>query len=91
MATTVTVKGQVTIPKAVREAAGIRPGDRVAVRALPEGGVVVEKDTLKPVPDPLKVEACRRRVEKAIDDLYAGGFKPAMSADEMMRLLRDDD
>ena len=44
MSTKVTVKGQVTLPKAVREAAGIRPGDRVDVRARPEGGVLVERE-----------------------------------------------
>ena len=44
MSTKVTVKGQVTLPKAVREAAGIRPGDRVIVRAMPEGGVLVERE-----------------------------------------------
>jgi antitoxin PrlF len=33
MTTTVTVKGQVTLPKKVRDAAGIQPGDRVEVRA----------------------------------------------------------
>ena len=43
MATTVTVKGQVTLPKQVREAAGIHPGDRVEVRARAEGGVIVER------------------------------------------------
>jgi AbrB family looped-hinge helix DNA binding protein len=43
LATTVTVKGQVTLPKAVREAAGIRPGDLVEVRARAEGGVIVER------------------------------------------------
>jgi antitoxin PrlF len=43
MATTVTVKGQVTIPKKVRDAAGIKPGDRVEVRANAAGGVVIEK------------------------------------------------
>jgi antitoxin PrlF len=42
MATTVTVKGQVTIPKKVRDAAGIHPGDRVDVRATPKG-VMIEK------------------------------------------------
>ena len=44
MATNVTVKGQVTLPKAVREAAGIRPRDRVTVRVRPEGGVIVEAE-----------------------------------------------
>ena len=44
MATNVTVKGQVTSPKAVREAAGIRPGDRVNVGARPEGGVIIEAE-----------------------------------------------
>ncbi|HUO97719.1 MAG TPA: AbrB/MazE/SpoVT family DNA-binding domain-containing protein [Rhizomicrobium sp.] len=43
MATTVTVKGQVTLPKKVREAAGIHPGDRVEVRAAANGGVIIEK------------------------------------------------
>ena len=44
MATNVTVKGQVTLPKAVREAAKIRPGDRVNVRARPEGGIIIEAE-----------------------------------------------
>jgi antitoxin PrlF len=43
MATTVTVKGQVTLPKSVRDAVGIKPGDRVEVRATASGSVVIEK------------------------------------------------
>ena len=37
MATTVTQKGQVTLPKHVRDAAGIKPGDTVEVRRPPRG------------------------------------------------------
>ena len=43
MATTVTVKGQVTLPKQVRDATGIKPGDRVEVRATAAGAVIIEK------------------------------------------------
>ena len=41
--TTITVKGQVTLPKSVRDAVGLRPGDKVEVRATASGGVYIEK------------------------------------------------
>jgi antitoxin PrlF len=41
--TTITVKGQVTLPKKVRDAVGLKPGDTVEVRATASGGVYIEK------------------------------------------------
>jgi antitoxin PrlF len=41
--TTITVKGQVTLPKKVREAVGLKPGDRVEIRATASGGIFIEK------------------------------------------------
>ena len=58
MATTVTVKGQVTLPKAVRDAAGIKPGDRVEVRNAPGGGILIERQSQG------DVEAFRRRLRR---------------------------
>ncbi|HEY0327834.1 MAG TPA: AbrB/MazE/SpoVT family DNA-binding domain-containing protein [Rhodopseudomonas sp.] len=43
MATTVTTKGQITLPKKVRDAAGIKPGDKVEVRNTASGGIFIGK------------------------------------------------
>lgn len=43
MATTVTSKGQVTIPKPVRDLLGIKPGNRVDFERAPDGRVVLVK------------------------------------------------
>ena len=43
---TVTSKGQITIPKIVRDELGLRAGDRVAFRVLDDGRVVVEPETI---------------------------------------------
>jgi antitoxin PrlF len=87
MATTVTVKGQVTLPKAVREAAGIRPGDRVIVSARPEGGVIVEREAA-----PAQSDAYRRRLISIAKrrPLAAGPFGK-MTSDAIMALLRGED
>ncbi len=44
---TVTSKGQITIPKPVRDELGLRAGDRVAFRVLEDGSVVVEPETVE--------------------------------------------
>ena len=82
MATNVTVKGQVTLPKAVREAAGIRPGDRVNVRARPEGGVIIE------------AEAAAKSTEAYINGLKdMSRRRPfrGFSTEEIMAMTRGDD
>ncbi len=43
MSTTVTIKGQVTLPKDVRDRVGIKPGDRVEVRSTASGAILIEK------------------------------------------------
>jgi antitoxin PrlF len=42
----ITSKGQVTIPKAIREVLGVGPGDRVAFRCGDDGRVLVEAETV---------------------------------------------
>ena len=82
LATNVTVKGQVTLPKAVREAANIRPGDRVNVRARHEGGVIIEAEAAVKSPEAyinVLKDMSRRRPFR--------GF----STEEIMRMTRGED
>jgi antitoxin PrlF len=79
MTTTVTVKGQVTLPKAVREAAGLKPGDKVEVRATASGGVYIEK--------PGAAAAYRARLGALANQrLIRGG----MTTDEFMEFSRGE-
>ncbi|MET3890508.1 antitoxin PrlF [Bosea sp. OAE506] len=75
MATTVTSKGQVTIPKPVRDRLGIKPGNAVDFRMDPDGRVVL-----------LKVEGSSANpFEK-----WRGSAGPGLSTDEIMTLTRGD-
>jgi antitoxin PrlF len=42
---TVTSKGQITLPKEIRDRLGLRTGDRVRFRENAEGAIVVEPET----------------------------------------------
>ncbi|HEY4114837.1 MAG TPA: AbrB/MazE/SpoVT family DNA-binding domain-containing protein [Rhizomicrobium sp.] len=77
MTTTVTVKGQVTLPKSVREAAGIKPGDRVDVRATASGAVVIEK--------PGTASDYKKRLREVAKQRIIRG-----TTDEIMRMTRGD-
>ena len=75
MSTTVTTKGQVTIPKRVRDRLGLAPGSKVDFALDENGRVVLSKvDGEKPV----------SRFEK-----LRGILKSDMSTDEFMAWLRD--
>ncbi len=43
---TITSKGQITIPKAIREVLGVAPGDRVTFVRHADGRIVVEPETV---------------------------------------------
>ena len=75
MSTTVTTKGQVTIPKRVRDRLGLAPGSKVDFALDENGRVVLSKvDGDRPV----------SRFEK-----IRGILKSDMSTDELMAWLRD--
>ncbi|MGE0725464.1 MAG: AbrB/MazE/SpoVT family DNA-binding domain-containing protein [Alphaproteobacteria bacterium] len=75
MVTKVTTKGQVTIPKPLRDLLGIRPGSAVEFRRTPDGQVVLFK-VGDERPRPSRFERLRGR---------AG---PGLSTDNIMALTR---
>ncbi len=79
MATTMTVKGQVTIPKKLREALQLAPGDGVNFEINREGQVVVRKAGTRP-------RSARDRF-----DLARGKAQVKWRTDELMALLRGAD
>lgn len=76
MATTVTSKGQVTIPKVVRDRLGIKPGNAVDFRMEPDGKVVLLKVGAEVVKNPL--------------DKWRGIAGPGPSTDKIMEMTRGE-
>lgn len=65
MSTTVTAKGQVTIPKPVRDLLGIEPGSKVDFRRAADGSVVLERaDEKRP---PSRFAQLRGHAGKGLD------------------------
>ena len=73
MATTMTVKGQVTIPKKVRDALKLAPGDGVDFDVNREGQVVVHKVGGHPASKRDRFESSRGKAQLKwrTDDLMA--------------------
>lgn len=78
MTTTMTVKGQVTIPKRVRDALHLKPGSRVEFKLNPEGQLVVNKAEAKASRKADRFTAAR------------GKAQVKWRTDELMALLRGD-
>jgi antitoxin PrlF len=79
MATTMTTKGQVTIPKKIRDSVGLQPGSRVEF-FVDEKGRIVIKSTLPPRGDhPDRFDRARGKASRR------------WTTDHLMTLLRDDD
>lgn len=83
---TMTSKGQILIPKAIRDAAGLAPGQPYKV-VLDEGARVI----VTPLGGaPEEVELRRQAQTRAIEAI-AGRFDFGASTDEVMRDLRGGD
>ena len=80
MATTVTSKGQVTIPKEVRKTSNISPGSKVVIEVVGDGEAILRKVMpVEPRPD---------RFDRA---LGASEIKWEGTTDEYMALIRGED
>lgn len=81
MDSTITTKGQITIPKAMRDYLSVEPGDKVVFTYLEAGGIRIEP-------------AKRARGGKAAKSRFAalrGRAGKAPRTEELMRLLRGYD
>jgi AbrB family looped-hinge helix DNA binding protein len=79
MTTTMTIKGQVTIPKKVREALRLSPGDGVDFDVNRDGQVVLNKAGARPAGKRDRFESAR------------GKAQVKWNTDELMTLLRGTD
>ena len=75
----VTVKGQVTIPKPIRDRLGLRPGDRVAFEVGLDGAVLLRKAVVGPDPS-------ADRFARLMGCATAG-----LTTDEIMAMTRGED
>jgi len=73
----VTRKGQVTLPKRVRERLGVSPGEQVEFRLGEHGEVIIEKASGEHRPEHFT--------------RWRGFFGPGPSTDEIMAMTRGDD
>jgi antitoxin PrlF len=83
MPTTMTAKAQVTIPKAVRDAVGIQPGDRVEVVVGADRRILIQK---------AETNTARAQFEAALGRIHARqqGRKPRYTTRQIMDMTRGE-
>lgn len=91
MATTMTVKGQVTIPKKVREALRLTPGDGVDFGVNREGQVVVHKAGAQPRTQARARPSDRPARKRDRFEAARGKAQVKWRTAELMALLRSSD
>ena len=74
--TKITTKGQVTIPKRLRDHFGLKPGSSVEFELAADGRVFLQT---------------RRQIPRSRFAHLRGSAKPAMTTDELMALTRGED
>lgn len=77
MGSRVTRKGQVTIPKLVREHLGIEPGSIVNFEMAADGRIVIVVEGVEPKPNPF--------------ERLRGTATTKLTTDQIMALMRGDD
>lgn len=80
MTSTLTSKGQVTVPKKIRDYLGLQPGSVVGFVLSPNGDVIVQA----------AIQPLQSRHKRRLDHLR-GTLTTGKRTDELMRLLRGYD
>ncbi len=82
----ITSKGQVTIPKAIRERLGLKPGELVMFELGDDGQVrILSAEAAKQG----RRDDFRRRLKRAQEIFRDGDAFPGMSTDEFMAMIRE--
>jgi AbrB family looped-hinge helix DNA binding protein len=79
MSTTMTIKGQVTIPKHIRDSLGLKPGAQLDFAVNRDGDVVLHRKGTSPTSKADRFEAARGKADVK------------WRTQELMALLRGDD
>ena len=84
-----TVKGQVTIPKDVRDALGLKPGEPVEFAWNERGEAVIRPGRRTEAETRRRYEQARRDIDAVAERLAP--YRTGRSTDEIMKELRGDD